>query len=438
MVTEIKLPKLGETMEEGTISKWRKKEGEKVERGEILFEVMTDKANFEVEAPDSGVIRKILAKEDEVVQVTKTIGFIASSMDEPIPEASAPSPSASAPPAPVGPVPSSATQVSPATPPTAPSTTQAPSAATPVSSTAQAAGTGDRIKASPLARRLAEEKGINLLKIKGTGPGGRIEKEDVLAAGDVAVRFIAQEKEPPQAASEGAITIPATGVRKIIAERMLQSKLTIPHFYLTIEADMTAASEIREQMKKDKQYFSHNDLIIKAAANALRAMPVVNGFFINDRIVYNPAVNIGIAVSRTGKYKDSSGAETELFELVVPVLKDADKKTVLQIAPESKELIQKARDNKLSLAELTGGTITLSNLGTMGVDVFNAIINPPQATILAFGEIKKRPSVVGDAVVVRQIVKLNLSCDHRIVDGALGAQFLKKIKETLENPKSIL
>ena len=191
-------------------------------------------------------------------------------------------------------------------------------------------------------------------------------------------------------------------------------------------------------MKKDKQYFSHNDLIIKAAANALRAMPVVNGSFINDRIVLNPGVNIGIAVSRTGKYKDSSGAETELFELVVPVLKDADKKTVLQIAPESKELIQKARDNKLSLAELTGGTITLSNLGTMGVDVFNAIINPPQATILAFGEIKKRPAVVNDAVAVRQIVKLNLSCDHRIVDGALGAQFLKKIKEALENPKTIL
>jgi len=422
MVTEIKLPKLGETMEEGTISKWRKKEGEKVEKGEILFEVMTDKANFEVEAPESGIIRKLLVKEEDVVQVTKTIGYIASSMDESIPDASVPDAPIPAAPAPV---PSAATPSTPSAPPSA----------------------GDRIKASPLARRLAEEKGINLLNIKGTGPGGRIEKEDVLAAGvagaagagPVAAPMLHRDKIKEEVSGpEGAVTIPATGIRKIIAERMLQSKLTVPHFYLTVEVDMTVASEIREQMKKEKQFFSHNDLIIKAAANALRAMPVVNGSFIGDRILINPAVNIGIAVSRTGKYKDSSGAETELFELVVPVLKDADKKTVLQIAPESKELIQKARDNKRSLAELSGGTITLSNLGTMGVDVFNAIINPPQATILAFGEIKKRPAVVNDAVVVRQIVKLNLSCDHRIVDGALGAQFLKKIKETLENPKSIL
>ncbi len=390
MVIEIKMPKLGETMEEGVISKWRKKEGEKIEKGEILFEVMTDKANFEVESPGSGFVRKVFAKEEETVPVTKVIGYLASSLDEEVP---------SAPPA--------------VQKPTVPAEKEG------------------RIKASPLARRLAEEKGVDLSKIKGSGPDGRIEKEDVL---NVAVRHIRPEGLVP----EGATIVPVTGVRKIIADKMTQAKQTIPHYYLDIEVDVTPAVELREKMKKEKIYFSHNALIIKAAAETLKLFPVVNGYFAEDKIVLNPSINIGIAVARSAVYKTSLGEEMEMNELVVPVLKDADKKNLTRIAAEAKELIKKARENKLSLDDLAGGTITISNLGTMGIDAFTAIINPPQATILALGEIKKRPVVIDDKIEIRSILKFSLSCDHRIVDGALGARFLQKFKELLENPQSLI
>lgn len=407
MVIEIKMPKLGETMEEGVISKWRKKEGEKIEKGEILFEVMTDKANFEVESPESGIVRKIFAKEEETVPVTKVIGYIASSIDEEIP---------SAPPE---------VEVKP----TQPQITAQVS----VPKVEVGPSKGERIKASPLARKLAEEKGIDLSKIKGSGPDGRIEKKDVLKAIETGAPPKLEVPVP-----DGAKFIPVTGVRKIIAERMTQAFQTIPHFYLDIEVDMTEAVNLREKMKKEKVYFSHNDLIIKAAAEALKFFPIVNGYFAQDKIILNPNINIGIAVARTVIQKTSSGEEMELYELVVPVLKDADKKKLIEIAAESKELIKKARENKLNLDDLSGGTFTISNLGIMGIDVFSAIINPPQATILASGEIKKRPMVIDGKIEIRSTVKFSLSCDHRIVDGALGARFLQKFKEILKNPQSII
>ena len=409
MIIEIKMPKLGETMEEGVISKWRKKEGEKIEKGEILVEVMTDKANFEVESPGSGFIRRILAKEEETVPVTKVIGYLSSSMDEEIPAA---------------PV---------VVPFMAQEPTIQPVTAAKLAAKVEGVSEKERIKASPLARRLAEEKGRDLSKIKGSGPDGRIEKEDVLKAIESGVPSKVEIPIP-----EGATVIPVTGVRKLIADRMTQSKQTVPHYYLGIEVDMTEAVELREKLKKEKVYFSLNDLLIKAIAEALKEFPVVNGYFVDGKIVLNPSANIGIAVARSAIYKTSEGKEIELYELVVPVLKDADKKNLTEIANESKGLIKKARENKLNLDELSGGTFTLSNLGTMGIDVFSAIINPPQATLLAIGEIKKRPAVVNDKIEIRYTMKASLSCDHRIVDGALGAHFLQKLKELLEKPKPII
>ena len=415
MVTEVKMPKLGDTMEEGVLTKWRKKEGEKVEKGEILFEVMTDKANFEVESPAAGFILKTLAKEEETVPVIKVVGYIADSMDEKIPAPTAQPVSAAS-------VPTITKSAAPSQPSLRPA--QADDAA--------------RIMASPVAKRLAAEKGIDLSTIKGSGPGGRIEKEDVLNVSGKGTGAKAQPAAMEVNIPAGAKFIQVKGVRKIIAERMTLSKQTVPHFYLTAEADMTIAYEIREKLKKEKVHFSLNDLIIKAAAQALSEFPVVNGFFAEDKIVFNSNINTGIAVTRPAKLKCSTGEEMDVGELVVPVLKDADKKNLLQIASESKELIAKARENRLNLDELEGGTITLSSLGTMGIDVFNAIVNPPQATLLAIGEIKKRPYVVGDKIEIRSIVNLSLSCDHRIVDGALGAQFLKKIKELLEKPEPFM
>jgi len=418
VVIEIKMPKLGETMEEGVISKWRKKEGERVEKGEILFEVMTDKANFEVESPEGGILRKILAKEEETVPVTRVIAYLASSMDEAIPEA----PLQEAP-GPARPLPQAV-----------------PESSSPVATPFMVQGGEGRIKASPLAKKLAREKGIDLSGIKGSGPGGRIEKEDVLKAIEEGTVSLEEKEFTAEtiSISEGADTIPVTGVRKIIAERMTRAKRDIPHFYLDTEVDLTDAVEMRAKLKAEAKYFSHNDLIIKAVAEALKVFPVVNGFFSLDRIVLNPHINVGIAVARSAIYKTSKGVDMEVGELVVPVLRDADKKNIFEIAQESKELIKKARENKLSLDELSGGTITVSNLGTMGIDAFRAIINPPQATLLAVGEIKKRPAVINDRIEIRSTIKLSLSCDHRIVDGALGARFLQKIKELLENPEVLL
>lgn len=410
MVTEIIMPKLGETMEEGIITKWRKKEGEKIEKGEILFEVMTDKANFEMESPAAGIVRRLFAKEDETVAVTKIVGYIASSMDEEVPSAPASEPVKS-----VGgaqttqPVPSKQEEV------------------------VSRADTGDRIKVSPLAKRLAKEKGIDLSSVKGSGTGGRIEKEDILK-----IVESSSVEEVEISIPKDAKTIPVKGVRKIIADRMTQAKQTVPHFYLTSEVDMTKAVELRDKFKQEKIYFSHNDLIVKAVAEALKEFPIVNGYFAGDRIVLNPYVNVCIAVTRPAVQKTSAGEDMDVGELVVPVLKDADKKNLLDIAVESKELIRKARENKLNLDELEGGTITVSNLGSIGIDVFTAIVYAPQATLLAVGEIKKRPVAIDDKIEIRSVAKFTLSCDHRIVDGSMGARFLQKLKAILENPQPLM
>ncbi len=376
MTTKIIMPKLGETMEEGQIGKWLKKEGERVEKGQPLFEVVSDKANFEVESPATGFLRKILFEEGQTVPVTKIIGYIADSMEEQLPEETA-----------------------------AVSETASPHLEK-----------KNRIKISPLARRLAEQKGIDISKIKGTGPGGRITKEDV-------------EKFQSVAKTESR-EVPLSGIRKIIAERLSQSKRQAPHYYLQAEVDMSDTVRMREDLlteeeKTSSAHLSYTDAIIRATALSLEQVPVLNSTYENGKLRSFKEVNIGVAVA--------------LQEgLVVPVIKDVANKTLWQIAEERATLVTRAREGKLTQKDISNGTFTISNLGVFGIDLFTAIINPPQVAILAVGAIKKRPSILNDQVVVRQTMKVSLSLDHRVVDGAVGAQFLSRLREFLEKPYLLL
>ncbi|MCD6169696.1 MAG: 2-oxo acid dehydrogenase subunit E2 [Candidatus Latescibacteria bacterium] len=376
MITRIIMPKLGETMEEGQIGKWLKKEGERVEKGQPLFEVASDKANFEMESPATGFLRKILYEKGQTVPVTKTIGYIADSMEEQLPEETA-------------------------------------AVSETVSSRPERK---NRIKISPLARRLAEQRGIDISKINGTGPGGRITKEDV-------------EKFQSVAKTESR-EVPLSAIRKIIAQRLSQSKRQAPHYYLQAEIDMSDTVRMREDLLTEEEktssvHLSYTDAIIRATALSLEQFPVLNSTYENGKLRSFKEVNIGVAVA--------------LQEgLVVPVIKDVANKTLWQIAEERTTLVTRAREGKLTQMDISNGTFTISNLGVFGIDLFTAIINPPQVAILAVGAIKKRPSILNDQVVVRQTMKVSLSLDHRVVDGAVGAQFLTRLRELLEKPYLLL
>ncbi len=379
MITKIIMPKLGETMDEGQIGKWLRKEGEKVEKGESLFEVTSDKANFEVESPSTGVLRKILAEEGQAVPVTKVVGYIADSMEEQLPE-----------------------EVTTGTPP--------PEPVSPPSERKK------RIKISPLARKLAEQRGIDISQIKGSGPGGRITKEDV-------------ERFQPVAKAQGE-GIPLSGMRKLIAQRMSQSKREAPHYYLQTEIDMSDAVRLREDLlpEMEKTFsvrLSYTDLMIKATALSLEQFSLLNSTYENEQIKSFKQANTGVAVA--------------LEEgLVVPVIRDAAHKTLWQIAQERTRLVARAKEGKLTQEELSDGTFTISNLGTFEIDLFTAIINPPQVALLAVGAIKERPAALDGQLVIRQTMKVSLSLDHRVVDGVAGAQFLSRLKELLEKPYLLL
>jgi len=396
MIKKVIMPKLGETMEEGEIIKWLKKEGERIKEGEPLLEIATDKANMEIEATTSGILRKILAKEGEKVPITETIAYIADSMEEEIPLEEKEE--------------EKKEEVEVKVPPE--------------ERKEEAIYEEKPIKASPLARKLAREKGIDLARIKGTGPGGRIVKEDVLkAAEEVGVERI------KEVGVEKQEIIPSR-VEKIMGERMQLSKREIPHFYLTIEVNFSEAMKLRndllEEFEKEKGvHLSYTDLLIKACAKALYKFPRVNSYFKEGKIISFSRVNLGLAVAR------EQG-------LVVPVIKDAHQKNLFKIARERTELVKKAMEDKLSLEEMEGGTFTLSNLGMMGVKNFAAIINPPQVCLLATGEIKERAVVVEEKILVAPIIELTLSCDHRVVDGYLGSKFLQEVKKNLEKPALLL
>jgi len=381
MIKKVIMPKLGETMEEGIISKWLKKEGDKVEKGEPIFEVTTDKANFEVESTASGYLRKIIcpAEPDKNIPVLQTVALMSDSMDEGIPEEE---------------VEKSELERKEEKP------------AVKNVTAAVSSDTGTDVKSSPLAKKLAKEKGIDLSKITGTGPGGRITEKDVLSAVTTPV-------------SAEAEIIPLKGMRKIIAQRLTQSKQSAPHYYLQSEIDMSEIVQLREKLSSGDERPSFNDFIIKACAKALEDNPQMNVHFDGTNIKVMKDINVGVAVA----VKDG---------LIVPVIKQTNKKSIKEIMQKTKEIKEKAKNNKFTPEDLSGGTFTISNLGMYDIDTFIAIINPPEVGILAIGKIKESPVVQDGKIMAAQTMKVSLSADHRVVDGATGAQFLKRLKQILE------
>ncbi|MBL7719045.1 MAG: pyruvate dehydrogenase complex dihydrolipoamide acetyltransferase [Flavipsychrobacter sp.] len=426
--TVVRMPLLSDTMKEGKIVAWHKKVGDKVKSDDVLAEVETDKATMEVMGYADGTLLYIGVKEGEAAKVNGIICIIGKEGTDVQPyldyEASSggegKEQKETAPAAPAASAPAAAPQQ------------QAPTQA----ATQSATSSDERVKASPLAKKLAEEKGIDLLAVKGSGPDGRVIKRDVdsftptqaqaapqaAAAGKPA----AQVQQFLPVGQEGHTDTPVTQMRKIIAQRLAESKFSAPHFYLRITVNMDVAIEARKAVNAVAPVkVSFNDLIIKAAAMALRKHPEVNSSWLGDVIRQNQHIHIGSAVS-----VDEG--------LIVPVIKFADQKSLSQIAQESSTLADKARTKKIQPQEFTGNTFTISNLGMMDIDEFTAIINPPDSCILAVGKIQATPVVENGQVVVRNLLKLTLSCDHRVVDGAVGARFLQTLKAHLENPVTML
>jgi pyruvate dehydrogenase E2 component (dihydrolipoamide acetyltransferase) len=414
----IEMPKLSDTMTEGTLVKWRKKEGDVVEVGDVLAEVETDKATMEMEAFDSGLLHQHLIKEGGKVAIGAQIGLLLKKGEKP--------------PAP-GELPPPVTAKTPAVSPAAPTA----GASAPATSVAPAREPGARIKVSPYAKKLAAEKGVDLATLAGTGPGGRIVSADVLSAKAPPAAPAARSSAPaavaipPTPAGPNDQTLPLSGMRRVIADRLLTSKTTIPHFYLNIEVDAGSLMKTRAQVNAASEAaggpkLTVNDFVLKAVIAAAVKVPAVNASFAGDSIIQYGSVNLSVAVA-----VDDG--------LVTPVVRDAQKKSLGQISTEVKDLATRARGKKLKPEEYQGGTITVSNLGSYGIDSFAAIVNPPQAIIVSVGAIVKKPVVgPGDQIVPGQRMSVGLSADHRVVDGAVGAQYLAELRRLLEQPALML
>jgi pyruvate dehydrogenase E2 component (dihydrolipoamide acetyltransferase) len=432
MANIIEMPKLSDTMTVGTLVKWLKKEGDAVKTGDMLAEVETDKATMELESFFDGTLVSIFVKEGSQVPLGAAlcaIGKAGEKVDAP----------ASAAPAPEAPAPkAAAAEPAPAPAPAEAKPAPAPAAkaAAPAPAPAPAPVTGGRVRISPLARKIAEEKGISTAGIAGTGPGGRIVRADVLAAASgggkksgapapVASSSPGMAKGPVQ---EDKV-VQVSNIRGIIAKRLVESKTQIPHFYLDIEIDAGPLLDLRAQLnsalEKDGVKLSVNDFVLKASAEALRRVPAVNCSWEGTVIRHHPAAHVSFAVA----IEDG---------LITPVIRDAHMKTIFAISTEAKALGKRAKDKKLAPAEFTGGTFCVSNLGMMGIDRFSAIINPPNAAILAVGTTLRKPVVKGDKIVIGQRMTLTLSVDHRVVDGAVGASYLAALKDLLEKPALLL
>lgn len=430
MATVIEMPKLSDTMEEGAIANWLKKEGDTVKEGEPLVEIETDKATQEYESPAAGVLHKIIVKAGTTVKLRAPIAVVARK-DEQVDlasllQASAPTANQSAaatPPAPPATKPASTT-------PSAPGRAAAP-VAVPVAAPAVAAASASqgRIKASPLAKKVAKERGVDLSALHGTGPSGRIIMRDVEAAPALASAAQAAPAWPAQ----GATQVPVSMMRKTIAKRLLAAKNDAPHFYLTLSLDCTRLSEWRGRLNDEAAKSSGaltkvsvNDIITLAVSRALRHHPMVNASWQGDYIVQNHDVHVAMAVALPDG-------------LVTPVLRHTDRMSLRDIATQTAELAKKAKAGKLGNADYAGGTFTISNLGMFGIEEFTAIINPPQACILAVGAVQSVPAVDAKGqLVVQQRMKMTMSCDHRVVDGATGAQFLQTLKRYLEDPLAMM
>ena len=466
MAQFVDMPKLSDTMKEGVLRKWTKKEGDSIEPGDVIAEVETDKATMDLEAFDSGVILKLLVADGSTVAVGSPLAIIGSAGEDfsalqgqagqaPVKPA-APAKAAAAPvAAAAAPVAAAAAPAAPAAPVAAPdpapvAAKPAPVAAKPAAPTAAAAG--GRILASPLARRLADELGVDIRNVSGTGPAGRVVERDVRAAAAApaapapAATASASPKMPPAdanlpdplvperrtaprpadapVASEDTV-IPLSLMRKTIARRLLESKTQIPHFYLTADVNMDAAMAFRQQIAEvHAAKLSVNDMILKAVALSLKRNPECNASWTDEGIVRYARVDIGMAVA----VEDG---------LLTPVLRNVDGKTLGQISQEARAIATKARDRKLKVEEMTGSTFSVSNLGMMGIRDFCAIINPPESAILAVGTVRKEPVVRDDKIVVGQVMSLTLSCDHRVIDGALGAKLMQSIVGILERPMTL-
>jgi pyruvate dehydrogenase E2 component (dihydrolipoamide acetyltransferase) len=459
MATKVVMEALSPTMEEGRLVKWLKNEGDQVKNGETLAEVETDKAIMELVARGEGVLRKRMLPEDQTAPVGQLIAVIASpdeNIDALVGSAGGgPTPAASPTPAPAevvakanetagaSSVPRTAAQsqgeastppqekVAAAPPPAPPSTPQpAPPAASQPPAGGDSAGNGGRTRSSPLARRMASESGLDLQAVHGSGPGGRIIKRDIEAA--VAAGGAAQQPAPAGAAPAPALAqaggpdsrdVPLTQIRKTIARRLAESIGPIPTFYLTAELDMERVAEMRTAMAAmgDEYKVSFNDIVLKAVATALAQHPEVNAHWLGDKIRYFNRVHLGMAVAI------EEG-------LITPVIFDADRKRMSEISREARELAKRARDRKLKPDEYTGSTFSVSNLGMFGIDQFTAIINPPEVGILAIGALEDKPVVVDGQLGHRKRMRVTMSCDHRVVDGALGAKFLQTLRRLIENP----
>jgi pyruvate dehydrogenase E2 component (dihydrolipoamide acetyltransferase) len=433
MANIIEMPKLSDTMTVGTLIKWLKKEGDAVKSGDMLAEVETDKATMELESFFDGTLIAVFVKAGSQVP----LGAALCAIGKPGEKVDAPAASAPAAPAPVA-APEPAPAPAPAPAPVAAAPAPAPARAAapaPASAPVATAAPGARIKISPLARKLAAEKNISIEGLTGSGPGGRIIRADVLAApaGGGAKKASAPTGSGVPNFAKGPVQedklIPVSNVRGIIAKRLLESKTQIPHFYLDIEVDAGPLMDLRAQLnsslEKEGVKLSVNDFVLKASAEALRRVPAVNCSWEGANIRQHPAAHVSFAVA----IEDG---------LITPVIRDAHVKSLFAISVEAKSLGKRARDKKLAPAEFTGGTFCVSNLGMMGIERFCAIINPPNAAILAVGATVKKPVVKDGQIVIGQRMTLTLSTDHRVVDGAVGAAYLAALKEVLEKPALLL
>jgi pyruvate dehydrogenase E2 component (dihydrolipoamide acetyltransferase) len=466
-VSKVVLAKLSPTMEEGTIVKWTKKEGDPVKQGDVLAEIETDKANMEMEALGTGVLRKILVPAGGKAPIGALIGVIAEPNEDIEPliakeagkAGAAPKPAAAAAAAPAAaPAPEPAKAAAEATAkaapadqpasaaaaektpvvPAAPAPRPAPAPAPVAASASGGGGEGGRVKASPLARSMAAHQNIDLSSVAGSGPGGRIIKRDIeswagpragspRSSGAAGSRPAAAPRPAPAGPSiTPGQELPLSNMRKTIAKRLSESMFGSPHYYVTVEIDMDAAVDLREQIQRlEEGKVSFNDLVVKACAKALTRFPMVNASWGGDKIATHADVHIGIAVA----IPDG---------LITPVVRNADRKSILDIAHEVKDLATRARDRKLKPEEFTGSTFTISNLGMYDVDSFTAIINPPDSAILAVGAVRKVPVVDGDTIRPGHRMKVTMSSDHRVIDGALAAQFLAEVRRLLEAPVGLL
>lgn len=431
MPVNIEMPKLSDTMTEGTLIKWHKKVGDQVEIGDIIAEVETDKATMEMEAFDEGTITEILIQEGEKAPVGSTLAILGGD------EGSATPP----------PLPQSVVAV--------PTQTPAPTISQPIAAPVSQESTGDRVKASPLAKKVAADLGVNLSGLTGSGPAGRILRADVEAAttkpapsptATAAAALAAAMKAKVAAATsspaapapvaiqpvakDGDEIIQLSSMRKIIASRLLTSKTTIPHFYLHVEVDAAPLMALRKQVNDQAELthgnkYSVNDFVLKAVINATQAVPAVNASFAGDHIISFKHVGLSVAIA----VEDG---------LVTPVIKMAETKSLLKISREVKDFAIRAKDRKLKPDEFDGGTITVSNLGAWGIESFDAIVNPPQAAILSVGAAIEKPVVKNGQIVPGLRMNLGLSCDHRVVDGAVAASFLNEVKKLIEQPALML